>query len=232
MKALVLLSLIFTALEALDDFVTQSAFFIPIPAAFAPVTPFGCPAPGTVFTYDVYAWNTMQPNRMIAIEQDQFACRIRSDAQGVYEWFGGLGPRLDDTDAAEKKLVTDIWPLRAGNSRKASNYGLPMKFGEVEYTVAAYGLAHVPAGLFWAYKVRKDFYWEDKLYHTTTLWWSPSLKWTILQWPEEPGKPAKAGGYNWKLWSVASPTRAGRQREARTLLPPRTDLPGEQTEPH
>jgi hypothetical protein len=204
MKALVLLSVIFTVLQAVDDFITESAFFIPIPAALAPVTKFGCPDAKTVFTYDVYAWNTQQPNRMIAVEQDQFNCRIKSDAQGVYDWFGGLGPHLDETDAAEKKLITDLWPLRAGTRRKASPYDLPMKYGDVEYTVVAYGLARVPAGIFWAYKVRKDYYWQGQIYHTTTLWWSPALKWTILQWPEEPGKVATAGGFNWKLWSVSS----------------------------
>ena len=36
-------------------FTEQSAFFIPIPAAFAPVTKFGCPDVGTVFTYNVPA---------------------------------------------------------------------------------------------------------------------------------------------------------------------------------
>jgi hypothetical protein len=217
MKALVLLSLIFTVLETIDDFVHQSAFFIPVPAAFAPVTRFACPDTGTVFTYDVYVQSTMQPNRMIAMEQDQYNCRINSDAGGVYDWFGGLGPHLDDTDGAEKKLITDLWPLHAGDSRKASKYALPMKYGEVEYVVVSYGLAHVPAGLYWAYKVRKDYYWEGKLYHTTMLWWSTSLKWTILQWPEEPGKPAKAGGFNWKLWSVSPPAHGEPTRQAEHL---------------
>jgi hypothetical protein len=32
-------------------FIDQSAFFIPIPAAFAPETKFGCPDVGSVFTY-------------------------------------------------------------------------------------------------------------------------------------------------------------------------------------
>ena len=92
MKALVLLSFLASALQALAEFIGQSAFFIPLPAAFAPVTRFGCPEGGTVFTYDVYAMNTGRPNRMIAIEQDHLDCRIRSDAGGIYEWFGGLGP--------------------------------------------------------------------------------------------------------------------------------------------
>jgi hypothetical protein len=30
------------------------------------------------------------------------------------------------------------------------------------------------------------------------------LKWSILQWLEEPGKPSQAGGYNWALLSVSS----------------------------
>jgi hypothetical protein len=150
------------------------------------------------------AWNTNRPNRMIAIEQDQFNCRIRSDAQGTYDWFGGLGAHLDDADVAEKKLITDLWPLRAGYTGKISTYDLPSKYSEIEYVVVAYGLACVPAGVFWAYEIRKDYYWENKLYHTTTLWWSPSLKWSILQWPEEPGKPSQAGGYNWALLSVSS----------------------------
>ena len=84
---------------------SQSAFFIPVPVAFAPITNFGCPNPGTVFTYDVMAWNTNRPNRMIAIEQDQFNCRIRSDAQGTYDWFGGLGAHLDDADVAHAGLA-------------------------------------------------------------------------------------------------------------------------------
>jgi hypothetical protein len=183
---------------------SESSFFVPIPAAFAPIAKFGCPAPGTVFTYDVRAWNTNRPNRMVAIEEDQLNCRIRSDAQGIYDWFGGLGPHLDDEDVAEKKLITDLWPLRAGAAGKISKYDLPSKYSEIEYVVVAYGLAHVPAGVFWAYKVRKDYFWQNNLYHTTTLWWSPSLKWTILQWPEELGKPSQAGGYNWALLSVSS----------------------------
>ena len=182
----------------------QSTFFIPVPAAFAPVTEFVCPEPGTVFTYDVRAWNTNRPNRMTAIEQDQFNCRIRSDAQGVYDWFGGLGPHLDDTDAAEKRLITDLWPLRAGNTKTISEYGIASKYSGIEYAVVAYGLARVPAGTFWAYKIRKDYYWQGKLYHTTTLWWSPSLRWVILQWPEEPGKRSRPGGFNWALASVSS----------------------------
>ena len=216
MKALVLLSFLASALQALTEFIGQSAFFIPLPAAFAPVTRFGCPEGGTVFTYDVYAMNTGRPNRMIAIEQDHLDCRIRSDAGGIYDWFGGLGPHLDDSDGAEKQLITDLWPLRAGSTVKASTYHLPQKYSEVKYVVS-YGLAHVSAGMYWAYKVRKDYYWQGHLYHTTTLWWSPSLKWTILQWPEEPGKPAKAGGYNWKLWSVSFPVRGEPLREAPPL---------------
>jgi hypothetical protein len=180
---------------------SQSAFFIPVPAIFAPTTKFGCPDVGTVFTYDVRAWNTNRPNRMIAVEQDQFSCRIRSDAQGTYDWFGGLGPHLNDV--AEKALITDLWPLRAGYTGKASKYNLPSRFSEIEYVVT-YGLAVVPAGVFWAYKIRKNYYWENNLYYTTTLWWSSSLKWTILQWPEQLGRPSKAGGLNWGLLSVAS----------------------------
>jgi hypothetical protein len=45
----------------------------------------------------------------------------------------------------------------------------------------------------------RALHWQNNLYHTTTLWWSPSLKWSILQWLEEPGKPSQAGGYNWAL---------------------------------
>jgi hypothetical protein len=205
MKALISPLLISAGLQLMvPGFTSQSAFFIPVPVAFAPITNFGCPNPGTVFTYDVMAWNTNRPNRMIAIEQDQFNCRIRSDAQGTYDWFGGLGAHLDDADVAEKKLITDLWPLRAGYTGKISTYDLPSKYSEIEYVVVAYGLARVPAGVFWAYEIRKDYYWENKLYHTTTLWWSPSLKWSILQWPEEPGKPSQAGGYNWALLSASS----------------------------
>ena len=43
--------------------------------------------------------------------------------------------------------------LHPGASRKASAYNLPQKYSEVEYAVAAYGVAHVPAGMFWAYKM-------------------------------------------------------------------------------
>jgi hypothetical protein len=205
MKALLSLFLVSLGLQTTPPgFTDHSAFFIPIPDTFTPVTQFGCPKPGSVFTYDVQAWNTNRPNRMIAVEQNEFNCRVRSDAQGTYDWFGGLAPHLDDADVAEKKLVTDLWPLRAGARARISQYDLPSKYSEVEYVVAAYGLARVPAGWFWAYKVRKDYYWQDKLYHTTTLWWSPSLKWSILQWPEQPGKPSRAGGYNWALRSVSS----------------------------
>jgi hypothetical protein len=210
-KCLVLVSLwliavgsMATGFSVMAGFSGDSAFFIPIPSAFAPVTKFGCPVAGTVFTYDVRAWNTNRPNRMIATEQDQFSCRIRSDAQGTYDWFGSLGPHLGETDVAEKKLITDLWPLRGGSAGKASKYDLPSKDSEIEYAVVAYGLARVPAGVFWAYNVRKNYYWQGKLYHATTLWWSPSLKWSILQWPEEPGKPSRAGGYNWALLSMSS----------------------------
>src|SRR5437899_1289548 len=102
MNALVSLFLFLVGLMV-PGVASESSFFIAIPAAFAPVTKFGCPAAGTVFTYDVVAWNTNRPNRMIAIEQDQLNCRMRSDAQGIYDWFGGLGPHLDDADVAEKK---------------------------------------------------------------------------------------------------------------------------------
>ena len=204
MKALVSLLLVSAGSTAMGiGFSDQIAFFIPVPAAFAPVTEFGCPDVGTIFTYNVPAWNTNRPNRMVAIEQEQFNCRIRSDAQGIYDWFGGLGPHLHDADLAEKKLIGDLWPLRSGSIEKASKYDLPLRYSELEYTVS-YGLARVPAGLFWAYKIRKDYYWQNNLYHTNTLWWSPSLKWTILQWPEEPGKPSQVGGFNWELLSVSS----------------------------
>jgi hypothetical protein len=183
---------------------SQSAFFIPVPSALAPVTQFGCPDAGTVFTYDVRAWNTNRPNRMIAIEQDQLNCRIRSDAQGTYEWFGGLGPHLDEADAAEKQVITDLWPLRVGTTSKSSSYDLPSRFSEIDYVVVAYGIAVVPAGVFRAYKIRKNYYCENSLAYTTTLWWSPSLKWVILQWPEQTGMPSRAGGFNWGLLSVSS----------------------------
>lgn len=202
MKALVLLFLISAGLLGVD-FIDQSAFFISVPAAFAPVTKFGCPDAGTVFTYNIPAWNTHRPNRMVAIEHDQFRCRIRSDAQGAYDWFGGVGPHLENADVAEKRLITDLWPLRSGSMAKASEYNLPLKYSEIEYVVA-YGLARVPAGLFWAYKIRKNYYWQNNLYYTTTLWWSPSLKWTILQWIEQPGTPSQLGGFNWELLSVSS----------------------------
>jgi len=200
MKALSLLVICAGLLELMVPS-SQNAFFIPIPSIFAPTTKFNCPNVGTVFTYDVLAWNTNRPNRMIAVEQDQFNCRIRSDAQGIYDWFGGLAPRLNDV--AEKALITDIWPLRPGYTGKASKYNLPSRFSEIEYVVT-YGLAVVPAGMFWAYKIRKTYYWENSLCYTTTLWWSSSLKWTILQWPEQPGRPSQAGGLNWGLLSVAS----------------------------
>lgn len=191
------------ALAGLEMPNSQTAFFIPVPSTFAPVTRFGCPDNGTVFTYDVRAWNTNRPNRMTAVGQDHFSCRIRSDAQGNYDWFGGIGPHLGDADLAEKQLISDLWPLRVGNSGKTSNYDLPSRFSEVEYVVVAYGLAVVPAGAWWAYRIRKDYYWQNKVVHTTTLWWSPSLKWTILQWAEQPGRPSQAGGYNWGLLSVS-----------------------------
>lgn len=197
-----LLSLLLV-LFGLQEPTSQNAFFIPVPSTFAPVTQFDCPAPGTVFTFDVPAWNTNRPNRMTAIEQDHLNCRIRSDAQGVYEWFGGLGPHLGDEDLIEKKLIADLWPLRVGNTSKASDYHLPSRFSEVKYSVVSYGLAVVPAGKFWAYKIRKDYHWQDKLVYRTTLWWSPVLRWTILQWPEEVGKVSRTGGYNWGLLSVS-----------------------------
>lgn len=201
MEVLLSLLLVFVGLEVSTS---QNAFFLPMPSVITPVTEFGCPVPGTVFTYDVAAWNTNRPNRMVAIEQDQFSCWIKSDAGGKYEWFGGLGPRLGDADLAERKLIADLWPLRVGKTGKTSKYDLPSRFSEVEYVVVDYGLAVVPAGVLWAYKVRKDYYWQNRLVHTTTLWWSPKLKWTILQWPEEPGKPSRAGGFNWGLLSVSS----------------------------
>jgi hypothetical protein len=188
---------------------SQNAFFIPIPSSLAPITKFGCPDPGTVFTYDVPAWNTNRPNRMIAIEEDQFNCRIKSDAQGIYDWYGGLGPHFEGADAGEKQLIAEIWPLRAGHVEQASKYGPPSKYSDIEYAVVAYGAAVVPAGVFWAYKIKKNYYWQNELAYTTTLWWSPSLKWTILQWPEEVGKPARTGGNNWGLVSVSTPQRQG-----------------------
>jgi hypothetical protein len=201
MELLLSLFLVFVGLQ---EPTSQNAFFIPVPSAFAPVAKFGCPDPGTVFTYDVMAWNTKRPNRIVAIEQDELSCWVRSDAWGKYEWFGGLGARLGDEDLAEKKLITDLWPLRVGNKAKASSYNLPSRFGEVIYTVDAYGLAVVPAGAFWAYKIRKDYYWQNRLISTTTLWWSRSLKYLILQWPEKPGEVSRAGGYNWGLLAVSS----------------------------
>lgn len=199
METLVALLLV---LFGLQEPTSQTAFFIPVPSIFAPVTGFGCPVPGTVFTYDVRAWNTNRPNRMTAIEQDQLSCRIKSDAQGNYDWFGGIGPHLGDEDSAEKKLISGLWPLRVGNSGNATN--LPSGFSKIEYVVAGYGLAVVPAGAMWAYRIRKDYYWHDRLVYTTARWWSPSLKWTILQWTEEFGQPSRAGGYNWGLLSVAA----------------------------
>jgi hypothetical protein len=201
MEVLLSLFLVFVGLETSTS---QNAFFIPFPSAVAPAAEFGCPKSGTVFTYDVRAWNTNRPNRVIAVKQDELDCRVRSDAQGDYAWFGGLGAHLDDRDMAEKKLIADLWPLRVGNTGKASNYNLPSRFGEVIYTVDAYGLAVVPAGAFWAYEIRKKYYWQNKLIATTTLWWSPSLQYLILQWPEKPGVVSRAGGFNWGLLSVAS----------------------------
>ncbi len=77
MKALSLLVICAGLLELMVPS-SQNAFFIPIPSIFAPTTKFSCPNVGTVFTYDVLAWNTNRPNRMIAVEQDQFNCRIRT----------------------------------------------------------------------------------------------------------------------------------------------------------
>jgi hypothetical protein len=177
---------------------SRSAFFIPIPSAFAPVTGFSCPDAGTVFTYDIRVANTNRPNRMTAMERDQLNCRIRSDAQGVYDWFGGLGPHLEETDAAEKAVITGLWPLRAGTTSESSKYDLPSRFSEIDYVVDGYGVAVVPAGAFWAYQIKKNYYCQGSLCYTTTLWWSPALKWVILQWPYHPG------GYKWGLLSVSS----------------------------
>jgi hypothetical protein len=117
----VLVSLFLLSAVMMAGFTNESAFFIPIPSAFAPVTRFGCPDAGTVFTYHVPAWNTNRPNRMVAIKQDQLNCRIRSDAWGVYDWFGGLAGRLDDADVAERKMITDLWPLRTGYVGKSAS---------------------------------------------------------------------------------------------------------------
>jgi len=107
-------------------------------------------------------------------------------------------------DIAEKRLISDLRPLSSGSIRRTSKYDLPpSRYGEIKYVVS-YGLARVPAGLFWAYKIRKDYYWQQKLYRTTALWWSPSLQWTIRQWPEEPGKVSEVGEFNWELLSVSS----------------------------
>ena len=183
----------------------QTSFFIPIPAALSPTTNFGCPEAGTVFTYNVPAWNTGRPNRMIAIEEDQFNCRIKSDAQGVYDWFGGVGPHLREADATEKNLITNMWPIRVGYAGRIAKSDPSAKFlDEVSYSVAGYGMARVPAGLFWVYKIKKEYFRQNSLYHTTTLWWSPELKWTIRQWPEERGKISQVGGYNWELLSISS----------------------------
>src|SRR5260370_7248426 len=103
MNALVSLLISAGLLAMGAGFTDQSAFFIPIPAAFAPVTKFSCPDVGTVFRYNVPAWNTNRPNRMVAIEQDQFNCRIRSDAQGTYSWFSDLAPPLNHTHAPKQK---------------------------------------------------------------------------------------------------------------------------------
>jgi hypothetical protein len=199
MKTLLPLMVICVGLGVIMPTSSQRAFFIPIPSAFAPVTEFACPGAGTIFTYDIRLWSTNRPNRMVAVKQDQLNCRIRSDAQGTYDWFGGLGPHLGEEDAAEKQLITDLWPLRAGDVGTTSKYDLPSRYGKIEYVVDAYGIAVVPAGPFWAYKIRKNYYWQDSLCYTTTVWWSPALKWVILQWPEQ------AGGYKWGLLSVSSP---------------------------
>jgi hypothetical protein len=45
---------------------------------------------------------------------------------------------------AEKKLITDLWPLRAGYTGKISKYDLPSKYSEIEYTVVP-GTAASPA---------------------------------------------------------------------------------------
>lgn len=202
MKALVFFLICLGA--AFSGLRSQEALFVPIPSLLAPVVEFGCPDPGTVFTYDVPAWNTNRPNRMVAIERDELDCRIKSDAQGIYDWHGGLGPHLCDEDVAQKQLLANIWPLRIGHSDRVSKYGQPWQYSEIEYEVVAYGLAVVPAGLYRAFKIRKTYFWQGRLNYTTTLWWSPALKWTIRQWPEEPGKPARTGGFNWSLVAVST----------------------------
>ncbi|MGJ4941828.1 hypothetical protein ACQR1W_14730 [Bradyrhizobium sp. HKCCYLS1011] len=194
---------------ALAGSTSQDAFFVPFPSSLAPVAEFGCPDPGTVFTYDVPAWNTNRPNRMVAIERDQLNCRIRSDAQGVYDWYGGVGPHLRDEDLAQKQLIANIWPLRTGYSESVSKYGSPWEYSEIKYEVVEFGLAVVPAGMYWAFNIRKTYYWQGRLAYTTTLWWSPALKWTIRQWPEEPGKIARTGGFNWSLVSVSTKASQG-----------------------
>jgi hypothetical protein len=119
--------------------------------------------------------------------------------------FGGLGPHLGDADAAEKNLITNLWPLRVGYTARIVKNDPPSRFvDEINYAVVAYGLARVPAGLFWIYKIKKDYYRQSIHYYTTTLWWSPTLKWTVMQWPEEPGKISQVGGTNWELLSVSS----------------------------
>jgi hypothetical protein len=148
MKALLSLFLFLASLCAIVAAMTsQTSFFIPIPAAFTPTTKFGCPDAGTVFPYNVPAWNTYRPNRMTAVEEDRLNCRIRSDAQGIYDWFGGLGPHLGDADAAEKNLITNLWPLRVGYTARIAKNDPPSRFvDEISYAVVAYGLARVPRG--------------------------------------------------------------------------------------
>jgi hypothetical protein len=196
---------IFVALLLLRAF-SGDTFFIPVPSPFAPTAEFGCPEPGTIFTYDVPAWNTSLPNKMLVIEETKFSCRIRSDAQGVYDWFGGLRPHLEDGNVKERKLVIQLWPLRVGRSAEWTNNNQKEEWDSIRFIVKDYRLSRVPAGLFWAYKIEKTYSrgYRDYL---TTLWWSPGLKWTIRQWPEEAGTPSIVGGYNWDLLDIKRPTK-------------------------
>jgi hypothetical protein len=182
-------------------FLGHDVLFIPIPASLAPTTTFGCPTSGTVFTYNIVSSTTGLPNRMIAVEQDGYNCRIRSDAQGLYDWYGGLGPHFVNADPTERKMITELWPLR-GDTIGTTSSTDPKKF-RIEYSIS-YGLASVPAGLFWVYKVRNDYYWQDAPYYTRTLWWSPSLKWSIAQRMQDWTNSPDFVGYNWALLSVSS----------------------------
>ncbi len=174
MKWLLSALVICAGLAVLIPSTSQTAYFIPIPSAFAPVTQFGCPSPGTIFTLDVTRSNSPLPNRLIATGQNELNCWVKSDSWGDYPWFSGVGLFGKD-DIAERQAVADLWPLQVGKTVDASKYGIPSRYSEVEFAVAAYGFAVVPGGVFRAYKIRTNLYSKKELVHIRTIWWAPSL---------------------------------------------------------